>query len=374
VDFRHPEHRRLVAGAGCRHVSLQISATVDFTSPMLSVENTSATTSYTFENLTDDTTYWYRVRVRKTTGFLSEWSDPTSSTQDNGFPTGTLQINGGAPYTGSTTVSLGLTWLDPGTQPSGVTHMRLNDGAGWSDWETVAANRTWTLSTGDGERALRVEFRDAVGNVSTTATQALIWLDTVNPDIPGTPEDQGLYSRTGHLTFTWTEPLDSDGSGVAYYRYEITSGPAFSSATLVTTGTVAGPTLNFDGVSGTVYYCRVQAVDHAENAGPISLPSDGILVDTLVPPIPTAPVDEGEFSSSTLLTFQWQPAAIRTLWNRLLPLPDRHLAALPDQHACHLRHNGSDHGHVDRSPRRDLLLPRSGARPGRKPESLFPRQ
>jgi hypothetical protein len=36
-------------------------------------------------------------RVRKTTGFLSEWSDPTSSTQDNGFPTGTLQINGGVP-------------------------------------------------------------------------------------------------------------------------------------------------------------------------------------------------------------------------------------------------------------------------------------
>jgi hypothetical protein len=186
--------------------------------------------------------------------------------------------------------------------------MRLNDGAGWSDWKR-SRRPNLTLSTGDGERALRVEFRDAVGNVSTTATQALIWLDTVNPDIPGTPEDQGLYSRTGHLTFTWTEPLDSDGSGVAYYRYEITSGPAFSSATLVTTGTVAGPTLNFDGVSGTIYYCRVQAVDHAENAGPISLPSDGILVDTLVPPIPTAPVDEGEFSSSTLLTFQWQPVS-----------------------------------------------------------------
>ncbi len=287
---------------------LQISDSADFTSPVLSVEATSVTTSYTFDNLTDGVTYWYRVRVHKTTGFLSEWSDPTSSTQDNGFPTGTLQINGGAPYTGSTTVTLQIAWLDPGIQPSGVTHMRLNDGAGWSEWEPTTATRTWNLSAGDGERTVLAEFRDGVDNVSTTATQALIWLDTVNPEIPGTPVDQGLYSRTGHLTFTWSAPSDGEGSGVAYYRYEITSGPNFSSATLVTTGTVTQPTLNFDGMSGVTYYCRVQAVDHAENGGPVSLPSDGILVDTLAPTTPGTPGDEGEFSSSTLLTFQWLPS------------------------------------------------------------------
>lgn len=287
---------------------LEISTTADFTSPVLAVELTSATTSYTFDNLKDDTTYWYRVGVHKTTGFLSEWSDLTSSTQDNASPTGTIQINGGAHYTGSTTVTLQIAWLDPGTKPSGVTRMRLNDGAGWSDWEPAATSRTWSLSAGEGERTFLAEFCDRVGNVTTTATQAVIWLDTVNPEVPGTPVDTGLYSRSTHLTFTWTEPADSNGSGVAYYRYEILSGPNSTSATLVTAGTVPQPSVIFNGTNGGLYYCRVQAVDHAENASAFSEPSDGILVDTLAPTLPGTPVDEGEFSSSTLLTFRWTPS------------------------------------------------------------------
>ncbi len=84
---------------------------------------------------------------------------------DTTAPTGTIVINGGAETAPNPDALLTLTWDDAGG--SGVTRMRFsNDGATWSPWEPVVADRGWTLVPGSGYRTVRVQFRDRMGNVS----------------------------------------------------------------------------------------------------------------------------------------------------------------------------------------------------------------
>ena len=83
---------------------------------------------------------------------------------DKTAPTGSIVINDGAKTTPSQIVTLKLTWDDAGG--SGVIRMRFsNDGMNWSPWEPLSAVKSWTLA-GTDYQTVRVQFRDAAGNVS----------------------------------------------------------------------------------------------------------------------------------------------------------------------------------------------------------------
>ena len=98
------------------------------------------------------------------TGAGAAWLDAFNVVESDA-PTGGIEIAGGAAATGSSLVSLGLTWDDG--DGSGVTKMRFsNDGAVWSAWENPAASKAWTLAAGDGYKTVRAQFRDRMGNVS----------------------------------------------------------------------------------------------------------------------------------------------------------------------------------------------------------------
>jgi len=60
--------------------SVQCDDADDFVSPLYDVDVTSETLNYTFTGLSDDHTYWYRVQEEDGLGFISDWSEPTSST------------------------------------------------------------------------------------------------------------------------------------------------------------------------------------------------------------------------------------------------------------------------------------------------------
>jgi PKD repeat protein len=104
-------------------------------------------------------------------------------------PTGSMTINGGAPYTNTTAVRLNL-WADDGGG-SGVTSMsfaNLVQDPVTKVWyppvatmlmEPYAASKSWNLSAGDGEKRVAVFFQDAAGN--RTSTWAAITLDTTKP-------------------------------------------------------------------------------------------------------------------------------------------------------------------------------------------------
>jgi len=71
-------------------------------------------------------------------------------------PTGTISINSGAVYTGSTSVTLTLSAYD---EHSGVSKMRFsNDGVSWSSEEDYATSKFWTLTASDGTKTVYVKY------------------------------------------------------------------------------------------------------------------------------------------------------------------------------------------------------------------------
>jgi dipeptidyl aminopeptidase/acylaminoacyl peptidase len=99
---------------------------------------------------------------------------------DEVAPTGTVVINGGAKKTETRNVVLTLSASDaePG---SGVAEMRIKNSDGdWSEWMPYAASKDWTLSAGrgkkgQGKKTVYVQYRDAAGNLSDTASDAIVY-------------------------------------------------------------------------------------------------------------------------------------------------------------------------------------------------------
>ena len=156
-------------------------------------------------------------------------------TLDTTPPVGTIAINGGAGYTNNTSVNLTLSCGD-------AVQMRLrNESGSWIGWETFAASRAWTLSSGDGAKTVYVEYKDAAGNVSVVSISGSIALVT-NPvtitsvtspaavNISYIPvsyaiaeggvgvKDVTLWVKKG-VGGTWaaTDQISTDAEGVFYY-------------------------------------------------------------------------------------------------------------------------------------------------------------
>jgi hypothetical protein len=143
---------------------------------------------------------------------------------DTAAPSGTVNINGGDAFTNNTTVNLTLSADDP-SPGSGVAEMRFSeDGTTWSEWEAFATAKTWTVSGGDGEKIVYVQFKDAAGNESATA-QDTIGLDTVDPTTTHTlspaPNASGWNNSDVTVTLNAT---DNGGSGVKQISYSVNGG------------------------------------------------------------------------------------------------------------------------------------------------------
>lgn len=87
---------------------------------------------------------------------------------------GTFSLNGGASHTNTTTVSAGSTITGP------VTQMRFRcEGAEWTGWLGYSSQHPLTLPSGDGNKRVFAQFRDAAGN--TLYRYDTITLDTDAP-------------------------------------------------------------------------------------------------------------------------------------------------------------------------------------------------
>ena len=92
-------------------------------------------------------------------------------------PTGSVSINGAAPWTTRLDATLTLEASDP---ISGVAEMRFSNGTAWSLWEPYATTKSWILAAGsDGVRNVYAQFKDGAGNVATITDD--ITLDTTPP-------------------------------------------------------------------------------------------------------------------------------------------------------------------------------------------------
>lgn len=136
-----------------------------------------------------------------------------SITLDSTAPSGSVRINDDAQYASAASVVLNLTAVDPG---SGVSDMRLStDGSTWGAWESYATTRAWTLTLGDGEKRIYVQYRDVLGNTSASCSDS-IRLDTLPPT--GTVTIDSGRSFTYSTSVTLACSASDSGSGVSQMR------------------------------------------------------------------------------------------------------------------------------------------------------------
>jgi hypothetical protein len=104
---------------------------------------------------------------------MSVASAPRNVRVDKDSPMGTVIINSGAASTKSRTATLALKATDP-SPASGVALARYrNENTTWSSWQAHTTSRSWTLSSGPGNKMVYVQYQDRVGNVSMQARDTI---------------------------------------------------------------------------------------------------------------------------------------------------------------------------------------------------------
>ncbi|MFZ5996395.1 MAG: CARDB domain-containing protein [Nitrospirota bacterium] len=115
-------------------------------------------------------------------------------------PTGSMMVNGGAAYAKSPDVLLALTCSDGAG--SGCADMRFsNDNVTWSDWESYAAVKSWTIASGDGRKTVYSQFRDGAGHLSPVYSVSLV-LDTAPPSGSIEIKSSTIYPDITNLSST----------------------------------------------------------------------------------------------------------------------------------------------------------------------------
>ena len=205
------------------------------------------------------------------------WSAPVSDTitLDTAPPSGTIEINDGAPYATSSPVTLTLSAED-------ATQMQFNNENGaWSGWEVYGTSKSWPLSAGDGAKTVYMQLKDAAGNISTEPISAGITLDTSAPTIDiGAPSV--TWTKGGPVTYQITyggadavtladgnvtpnKSMTADAASV------VVSGEGLTTRTVTISGITGNGTLGISIGAGT-------ASDLAGHTAPAAGPSATFLV------------------------------------------------------------------------------------------------
>lgn len=91
---------------------------------------------------------------------------------DTTAPTGTITINGGAPFTASPVVTLTLKCTD--NVACSQMQVAVDGTADTEAWELFVASKVVTLTSGDGTKTVAVRFKDGAGNISATALATIV--------------------------------------------------------------------------------------------------------------------------------------------------------------------------------------------------------
>ncbi|MDP3722363.1 MAG: fibronectin type III domain-containing protein [Candidatus Omnitrophota bacterium] len=139
--------------------------------------------------LTRGTSYYVGVRAMNGAGWEGTAAYTDGLTIDPTPPSGSALINEGAAYTTTPTVMLTLEAHDE--DGTSVTRMRFShDDTQYTDPEAYATTKAWTLTDGDGEKAVYVQFENAAPLWSASARDTIA-LDTHAPHVTIEEPDDG---------------------------------------------------------------------------------------------------------------------------------------------------------------------------------------
>jgi uncharacterized delta-60 repeat protein len=192
-----------------------------------------------------------------------------SGAVDPAFAAGGISINGGAPVTVYPQVTLTLT--NPG---SAVQMQFTNESGAWSAYEPFAATKQWTLSAGDGDKTVSVQFKNS--DNSTITFSASISLDYII--------DTSFNSPKGHLDYAEVlKAANSSANAVKVYKNKILTVGTLDNGNGNTVAKIIRYNLDgtydtsFGGGTGRVYYGPATGA-HSANAVAINPVNDKIVV------------------------------------------------------------------------------------------------
>ncbi|MFH1602072.1 MAG: hypothetical protein ABIB61_03900 [Candidatus Shapirobacteria bacterium] len=143
-------------------------------------------------------------------------------TLDSTAPTGTININNGAAYTGSVSITLAISANDT---LSDVAQVIVSEDSSFTgnSWESYTTSRSFTLSGAPGQKTVYLKAKDNAGNESGTYSDTII-LDDAPPSslYLDSPSPDG-FTNSERPTFKWkaASPADSD---LSEYQLEIDNG------------------------------------------------------------------------------------------------------------------------------------------------------
>jgi len=207
-----------------------------------------------------------------------------------------VEIDGGAVATASTTVTLSLFAED---DTLGATEMRIDNTPLMANpWIPYATSKLWTLSPGDGVKAVFAQFRDVADNQGSVVTDDIV-LDTVGPFpvtvvATGNDGEPGGYSKDDSVTVTVTA---TDGMFPDTMQACVANDASFDGAVcglMLPAGPmiyefVTDPFMLFQGDGLRTVYARV-----TDELGNATEASANITVDSLPPENPTATIEEND--------------------------------------------------------------------------------
>ncbi|MCU0727707.1 MAG: VCBS repeat-containing protein, partial [Planctomycetes bacterium] len=197
-------------------------------------------------------------------------------------PSGTIVIEGGLMATGIQDVTLYMTWKS-GDPKVSVTQMRVREAGGtWGSWVSVASSLAFTLSEGEGQKTVEVQFKDSAGLTSKVQSDT-IFLDQSPPTGYIQVADGAVWTNqtVAPVNFYFTDSI----SAVQSVRLRQQGGTWGAWSTNPDTGSV-----NLSGADG-IKVVEAQARDFAGNESAVV--EDSVSLDTQPPAIGSIVLDDG---------------------------------------------------------------------------------
>ncbi len=182
-----------------------------------SIHGTSASGVFVFLAPYGDGFYEFYTVASDVSGNIE--TPPISADMDVGLdtaaPSGSIIVDSGNMWTGSTSAVLTLTYSD---SVSGVLQVRYSNDIVWDSetWESPSLTKAWTLTSGDGPKTVYYQLKDNAGLESITYSDSIV-LDTKSPtgSILINGGDVWTTSASVNLTLIYSDSM----SGVYQVRY-----------------------------------------------------------------------------------------------------------------------------------------------------------
>ena len=259
-----------LSGMGATQYRAQASSNSNFTA-LVEDSGWIATTSHTFNGLTNGQMYFYRTKARDAANNETLYSTALSATQDATPPSSQLS----ALPTVISSLPLNLNWsgFDITSGVAAVDLYWSRNGSAFTPYTggPFSSNPIFfdpSLTGGDGNYAFFTRGHDGAGNIEAppAAPDAQTLIDTAAPNAP-TIASMPAFSAGSSMAMSWS---NQSGSGAIEYLAEMSQDAAFASIE-ASSNWIPGTSKVFNNLTdGALYYFRVRARDAANNESPMA--------------------------------------------------------------------------------------------------------